>query len=54
MVGWGLENVYSQLLNITKIKSPRRYSDNIDKILINLTNEYENIKYIKITKDMII
>tara|TARA_B110001469_G_scaffold26919_1_gene27659 strand:- start:6173 stop:6631 length:459 start_codon:yes stop_codon:yes gene_type:complete len=59
---WDIEIHYTELYNITelniltRIKSPRtyrRYSDNIDKIPVNLVKEYENIiKYSKITRKM--
>ncbi len=59
---WDIEICFMELYNIsqltilTRIKSPRtyrRYSDNIDKIPINLIEEYEKIvKYSKITRQM--
>ena len=59
---WDIEIHFTNLFNInvldilTKIRSPRtyrRYSDNVDKIPVNLIDEYENIKkYTKVTKEM--
>ena len=57
-----MEIYYKELYNIsnlsvlTRIRSPRtyrRYSDNLDKIPVNLIEEYEKIvKYSKITMEM--
>tara|TARA_B100000767_G_scaffold116803_1_gene111471 strand:- start:2819 stop:3277 length:459 start_codon:yes stop_codon:yes gene_type:complete len=59
---WDMEIHYKDLINIsnlnilTRIRSPRtyrRYSDNINKIPIDLNQEYQNIiKYSKITFKM--
>jgi len=59
---WDMEICYKELYNIralnilTKIRAPRtyrRYSDNLDKIPVNLIEEYEKIvKYSKITMKM--
>tara|TARA_B110001469_G_scaffold126937_1_gene146001 strand:+ start:1559 stop:2017 length:459 start_codon:yes stop_codon:yes gene_type:complete len=59
---WDMEIHYTNLYNIsslnilTRIRSPRtyrRFSDNLDRIPINLVKEYENIiKYSKITTKM--
>ena len=59
---WDIEIHFTELYNInelnilTRIRSPRtyrRYSDNIDKIPVNLVEEYANIvKYTKVTREM--
>jgi hypothetical protein len=59
---WDMEICYKELYNIrnlnilTRIRSPRtyrRYSDNLDKIPVNLIEEYKKIvKYSKITMEM--
>lgn len=59
---WDIEIHFNELYNInelnilTRIRSPRtyrRYSDNIDKIPVNLVEEYANIvKYTKVTREM--
>lgn len=60
--GWDIEIHFTDLFNIdvldilTKINSPRtyrKYSDNVNKIPVNLIEEYENIKkYTKVTREM--